>query len=159
MRKERQLAPPPPPRGEIDIAERQFGGGCSTRFGRGAAFPRNAASITLARHVPAVVANAIAQARDPQAANQPITLTMMLNLTDQAGFKAFEASLQDPSSPNYCHPVSGAEITQRFGPSQEAYNTVLGYLQQSGSSWWRDPTIAARLWCAAHARKPRRRSR
>jgi len=92
----------------------------------------NAASVTLPGHVPAVVASAIAQARDPQAANQAITLTVMLNLTDQAGFKAFEASLQDPSSPNYRHPVSGAEITQRFGPSPEAYNTVLGYLQQSG---------------------------
>jgi len=91
-----------------------------------------AAIVTLQGHVPAVVASAIAQARDQQAANQPITLTVMLNLTDQAGFKAFEASLQDPTSPNYAHPVSGAELTQRFGPSPEAYSSVLGYLQQSG---------------------------
>jgi hypothetical protein len=42
------------------------------------------------------VARATAQTRDPQAANQPISLTVMLNLTDQGGFKAFEASLQDP---------------------------------------------------------------
>ena len=97
----------------------------------GTAQPR-AASVTLPGHVPAVVASASAQPRDPQAANQPITLTVMLNLTDQAGFKAFEASLQDPTSPNYGHPVSGAELTQRFGPSPEAYNTVLAYLQQSG---------------------------
>ena len=56
----------------------------------------------------------------------------MLNLTDQSGFQAFKQSLSDPNSPNYRHPISGAEISTRFGPSPEAYNTVLGFLQQSG---------------------------
>jgi hypothetical protein len=86
----------------------------------------------LPRHVPQSMRYASARPRDPMAANEQITFSVMLNLSDPAGFAALRQSLNDPNSPNYHHPISAQELTARFGPTQDAYNSVLAFLEQSG---------------------------
>jgi kumamolisin len=70
--------------------------------------------------------------RDPQAAIQLLSITVTLERSDQAGFDAYLDSVSDPSSPNYRHFLTPQELTDRFGPTQEAYDMVLSYLQGSG---------------------------
>ena len=56
----------------------------------------------------------------------------VLNLSDQAGFEAFGKDFNDPNSPNFHKPITAADFTARFGPTQQAYDSVLAYLQQNG---------------------------
>ncbi|HXP85508.1 MAG TPA: IPT/TIG domain-containing protein [Bryobacteraceae bacterium] len=87
---------------------------------------------TLPGHVPGLLRSATLRPRDPQAANEQFTFTVLLNLADPAGFEAFSQSLNDPNSPNFHHPISAGEITARFGPAQETYDTVRSFLERSG---------------------------
>lgn len=71
----------------------------------------------------------------PQTAgSEPLTLTIVLNRTDEAGFEAFLQSVRDPSSPNYQQFMSQSDLANFFGPSQPDYDAVLSYLQQYGFS-------------------------
>ena len=72
--------------------------------------------------------------RTPMRDQDPLTLGVMLNLSDQAGFDAFaEADFDDPelacTTTNRLPPTI---FTARFGPTQQAYDSVLAYLQQNG---------------------------
>ncbi len=62
----------------------------------------------------------------------PITLTVVLNRSDEAGFQRFLADIEDPHSANHGKFLSQDEITKRFGPSQQAYDETVAYLQQQG---------------------------
>ncbi|MHB8577888.1 MAG: protease pro-enzyme activation domain-containing protein, partial [Dehalococcoidia bacterium] len=66
--------------------------------------------------------------------SDPLTLTLTLNRTDQSGFDALLNRLQDPHSPDYQHFLTQQQLADRFGPSQGAYDTVLGWLQGQGFS-------------------------
>jgi subtilase family serine protease len=70
--------------------------------------------------------------KDPQAATQLLSITITLKRSDQAGFDAYLDSLSDPSSPYYQQFLNPQELADRFGPTQEAYDMVLAYLQDSG---------------------------
>jgi hypothetical protein len=70
--------------------------------------------------------------RTSQAASEQVTLTVMLNWSDPAGFKDFGDAFEDAASPSYHKMIGADELTARFGPSQEAYDTVLSYLQRNG---------------------------
>ncbi|MGE0825074.1 MAG: protease pro-enzyme activation domain-containing protein [Candidatus Binatia bacterium] len=65
-------------------------------------------------------------------AEQPLTLTLVLKRHDQAGFERYLREVYDPKSPNYRKFLTQGELSDRFGPSREAYDTVLGYLQSNG---------------------------
>jgi kumamolisin len=65
-------------------------------------------------------------------ANEQLILTVMLHWSDEAGFDAYVQSFDDPKSPNYHHNLSHEEFMARFGPIQQAYDTVLAFLQQNG---------------------------
>ncbi len=69
---------------------------------------------------------------NPAASEQPLSITVTLNRTDQAGFEAYLAGLADPASPYYQHVLSQQEIADRFGPSQDAYDAVIGYVESYG---------------------------
>lgn len=76
---------------------------------------------------------AAVQAATPQA-SQPLTLTVVLNRRDEVGFQKYLADVENPMSPNHLHFLTQAQLTKRFGPSQQAYTAVLSYFQQQGFS-------------------------
>lgn len=91
--------------------------------------------VTLPGHVLGVLPKAAKQAQNlAQPSQQSLTLTVVLNLSDRAGFASFAADFENPDSPNYHHTLRVGEFAERFGPSQEAYDRVLAYLQQNGFS-------------------------
>ena len=97
--------------------------------------------VTLPGHTLAILSQATllpagsTGANEPQTAgSEPLTLTIVLNRTDEAGFEAFLQSVQDPSSPNYQQFASQSDLANLFGPSQQDYDAVLSYLQQYGFS-------------------------
>jgi hypothetical protein len=86
----------------------------------------------LPGHVLRVLPSATKLPRDPSAGDRPLTLSVLLDWSDPAGFAAYTKSVEDPKSPNYRRTTSPAELASRFGPSQQAYDAVLAYLQQRG---------------------------
>ncbi len=92
----------------------------------------NAGLTTLPGHVIRALPNATPVPHTPQMDEQPITVTVVLNLTDPAGAAALEQDIADPNSANFQHTIGASDFTARFGPSQQAYDTVLNYLQQFG---------------------------
>jgi subtilase family serine protease len=94
-----------------------------------------AASDAMIR-VPGQVLPALVKATrirsEPAAAAQPLTLTVTLNRDDQAGFESYLHNVYDPHSRVFHHFLAQREIADRFGPSQRAYDAVLGYLRHQG---------------------------
>jgi kumamolisin len=88
--------------------------------------------VALPGHVVKALARATRLPHAPPMDSAQITLTIVLNLSDPDGAAAFRQDIADPNSPNYHRTVSMSEYTARFGPSQEAWNTVLSYLEQNG---------------------------
>ena len=91
-------------------------------------------NVTLSGHVIKSLANATRLPHTPQMDEEPITLAVVLSLSDQAGAKELEEEIADPNSPSFRQTISANEFTARFGPTQEAYDAVLGYLEQNGFS-------------------------
>lgn len=92
------------------------------------------ATVPLQGHVVKSLANTPPIPHAPQMDNGPITLTVVLALSDAAGAKALEDGIADPNSPDFRKTIRPAEFRARFGPSQEAYDAVLGYLKENGFS-------------------------
>src|SRR3974377_1687295 len=63
---------------------------------------------------------------------QTLRLDIVLPLRDQAGLEKFLQEVYDPSSPSYRHFLTVPEFTARFGPSQEDYDAVVHFVEQSG---------------------------
>src|SRR5690348_11249699 len=84
--------------------------------------------VTLPNHVLGVLDQAPHATMIPNAEGQPITITLTLNRTDQAGFDAFLKNVQTPGSQDYGHFLSQSQLTSRFGPSQTAYSATLDYM-------------------------------
>ncbi len=90
--------------------------------------------VRLPGHTVAVLSRATKVARTASAitADPSITLTVVLKRTDEAGFQRFLADIEDPHSANHGKFLSQDEITKRFGPSPQAYDETVAYLQQQG---------------------------
>lgn len=102
------------------------------RTGQAWALQQQSTPVELPGHQLGVLAQATPLAMSPRVASDPITLTLVLRRFDQAGMDAFLRDVQDPQSPRFRQFLSQDELAQRFGPSQQAYDAVLAYLQQSG---------------------------
>ena len=63
---------------------------------------------------------------------EPLTLTIVLKRADQAGFDRYLSDVYNPRSPRFRRFLSQPEITERFGPSVQAYNDLLSYLRRNG---------------------------
>ncbi|MGC1678689.1 MAG: protease pro-enzyme activation domain-containing protein [Candidatus Binataceae bacterium] len=63
---------------------------------------------------------------------QPITLTIVLRRDKQSAFDRFLKEIRDPHSKNFRHYLTQRQIADRFGPSREAYDSVLTYLRTKG---------------------------
>jgi hypothetical protein len=59
-----------------------------------------APTARLAGHVLPVLPRATRLPRNPQAGNEPLTLSVMLNRSDPAGFAAYARGVEDPSRPS-----------------------------------------------------------
>ena len=64
--------------------------------------------------------------------SQTLQLDLVLSLRDPAGLKAFLSELYNPSSASYRHFLSVQEFTDRFGPSQDDYDTVVQFAKDRG---------------------------
>ncbi len=74
-------------------------------------------------HVLHALQQATKEGRNASNGDQQISLTVVLNRSDPAGFDAFAKS----------HQFAGqVDLSNRFGPSQTAYDGMLAYLRQSG---------------------------
>lgn len=67
-------------------------------------------------------------------ASAPIHVMVALKMNDQAGLDNFVEQLRTPGSPNYQKPLSSAELTARFGPTQQQVAAVTSFLQKNGFS-------------------------
>ena len=89
--------------------------------------------MRLPGHTLAALPKATRVAKAAVAATDPsLILTVTLNRTDETGFQRFLADVEDPHSTNHGAFISQAEVAKRFGPSQQAYDATLAYLQQQG---------------------------
>ncbi len=92
------------------------------------------AQSVLTNHVPPVVSSGAAQSVGQLPANQIMTLDLVLALSDPAGLKNFLAQVYTPGSGIYRQFVTVPEFTERFGPTQADYDTVVGWARASGLS-------------------------
>lgn len=91
------------------------------------------ALVRLPGHVLPALAKAKAVASQAKTAgDEPLTLTLVLKREDQAGFERYLRDVYDPSLPHYRRFLTSHELADRFGPSHDAYDGVLSYLQKNG---------------------------
>ena len=88
--------------------------------------------VRLPGHVLPALTGATPVPATPGVDAEPLTLTLVLKREDQAGFDQYLRDVNDLSSPNYRRFLTQSELSDRFGPSREAYDGVLSYLQHNG---------------------------
>jgi subtilase family serine protease len=86
----------------------------------------------LTRHVREVTRNGKAKSAGRLSATQILQLNIVLPLRDQAGLNSFLKQLYDPATSNYRHFLTVSEFTERFGPTQENYDTVVRFAKAKG---------------------------
>lgn len=87
----------------------------------------------LGGHVlPALTGAQRLPAAETVALDAPMTLTLVLNRRDAAGFEAYRTAVQDPASPDYRRYRSPAALADRFGPSATDYAAVRDYFANQG---------------------------
>jgi len=84
------------------------------------------------QHVHAAVKGGEAQMVGSPAASQVMTLDVVLPVRDREALKALAASVSDPQSPAFRHYMTPTQFTERFGPTQEDYATVVSYMEERG---------------------------
>ena len=93
--------------------------------------PASAAGLKmLPGHVPPVVASLKAEGLLP--ATKQLRLAIGLPLRDAPGLDDFLAQLYDPASPNFRRYLTPDEITARFGPTEQNYETVKNFARTNG---------------------------
>ncbi|MGA7313244.1 MAG: S53 family serine peptidase [Silvibacterium sp.] len=90
------------------------------------------AQYTLTHHVRETIRNGGAQAVGRLPANQVMQLDIVLQLRDPEGLKSFLDTLYDPNSGIYHQYLTPQEFTERFGPSLQDYDDVVGFAKTNG---------------------------
>ena len=85
---------------------------------------------TLRGHIPAAAVGAQPIAR--VAGDKQLRLAVGLPLRDPAGLNAFLEALYDPTSPVFHQYLTPAQFTDRFGPTENAYQAVIAFLRTNG---------------------------
>lgn len=91
------------------------------------------APVTLGGHVLPDLA-AAAPAKSAASASTPLTLTIVLRRSDEAGFERYLADVYDPASPSFRRFLRPTEVSDRFGPSAADYAAVKSYFAGMGFS-------------------------
>ena len=86
----------------------------------------------LTRHVREAVRSGAVQALGSLTADQVMKLDIVLPLRDEAGLDAFIADVSDPASANYGRFLTVAEFTQKFGPTQDEFDTLVQFAKTHG---------------------------
>ena len=95
-----------------------------------AAHPQAGAVMTRPKR--AEVNQGAAQPNASMAADQSMSLDLVLPLSDPAGLESFLADIYNPASPNFHHFLTPAEFTAKFGPTQQDYDSVVAYAKTNG---------------------------
>ena len=90
------------------------------------------AQKTLTRHVRDAVQNGKAQFIERLPSNQVMSLDIVLPLRNQANLDSLLQQLYDPNSANYRQFLTVAEFTERFGPTQQDYDSVVNWAIANG---------------------------
>jgi hypothetical protein len=61
-----------------------------------------------------------------------LTITVVMQRDDPAGFEQYLSEVYDPTSPNYRYFLTQRELTARFGPTEASYRKVAQYLKHEG---------------------------
>jgi len=86
----------------------------------------------LTRHVRDVVITGQAQSLGRLPATQTIHFDIVLALRHAPELQNFLRELYDPTSPVYRQYLTPKEFTERFGPSQEDFDTLIAFAKASG---------------------------
>jgi len=86
----------------------------------------------LTRHVREATFSGQAKSVGRLPATQAMRLVLVLPHSNEAALQALLQELYDPSSPSYHQFLTVEEFTNRFGPSQEDYDAVIGFAQAHG---------------------------
>jgi hypothetical protein len=81
----------------------------------------------LTRHVPAAVASGSVQRIGAAPANQIMEVTVSLPSRNEAELHSLLERMYDPASPLYRHFLSVAQFTDRYGPSETDYRSLLAF--------------------------------
>ncbi len=84
------------------------------------------------QHVHAAVKGGEAQMVGSPVASQVMNLDIVLPVRDREALKTLAASVSDPQNPYFRHYMTPAQFTERFGPTQEDYATVVSYMEERG---------------------------
>jgi kumamolisin len=90
------------------------------------------AETVMTRHVREVTLNGQAALLGRLPATQNLRLDVVLPLRDPAGLDDFLAELYNPESSNYRQFLTPREFTERFGPTQQDYDSVVRYVEDHG---------------------------
>ncbi len=63
---------------------------------------------------------------------KPLAITIVLKRSDPKGFKRYLHDVYDSRSPAFHRFLTPRQVSDRFGPSREAYGSVLHYLESGG---------------------------
>jgi hypothetical protein len=83
------------------------------------------------QHLPGHLLPALAQATTVSSmanVTAPLTLTFVLKRDDEAGFQHYLHDVYDPASATFRHFLTQAQISERYGPSQQTYDQIATYL-------------------------------
>ncbi|QLZ68103.1 Pseudomonalisin [Legionella sp. PC1000] len=86
----------------------------------------------LTHHIYPEIANGSVAYVRPMLATKVLRLDIVLPLRDQEGLDSFVKELYNPASPFYRKFLTVSEFTDRFGPSQEDYDTVIHFAKDHG---------------------------
>ena len=86
----------------------------------------------LTRHVRDAVANGQTQFVGQLPSSQILRFDISLPLRDRAGLQNFVQQVQDPANPSYHQFLTPQEVTARFGPSQEDWNSLVAFAKANG---------------------------
>ncbi len=92
----------------------------------------SSAQTLLTHHVREATRTGQAPALGSLPADKVMQLDVVLPLRDPAGLKAFLSDVYDPTSFSFRQFLTPQEFTERFGPTQADYDTVLAYLRGKG---------------------------
>lgn len=85
----------------------------------------------LTRHIHEAVTKEQARWIDRLPASQSLRLNIVLPLRNEAELDELLNQIYDPQSPSYHQFLSVEEFTERFGPSQEDYDAVIGFAEKN----------------------------
>ncbi len=88
--------------------------------------------LTATTHVPAAVVSGQARLVGHMPAAQRMSLAISLPLRNESGLDDLLGQIYDPKSTSYQHYLSTAEFTERFGPSEDDYTSLVNFAQANG---------------------------